>query len=63
MAPLDVDLYVRFGAAPTTSAYDQRAYTYSGNETIEVMPTATGTLHIAVHGWAASSYSLTTSDD
>ncbi len=62
-APNDVDLYVKFGSAPTTSSYDQRGYTASGNETIEVTPSTNGTLHIAVHGWDASSYTLTTADN
>ena len=63
VAPNDLDLYVKFGSAPTTSSYDQRGYTASGNETIEVTPSASGTLHVAVHGYAASSYTLTTADN
>jgi hypothetical protein len=63
VAPNDVDLYVKFGSAPTTSSYDQRGYTVSGNETIEVTPTSSGTLYLMVQGYAASSYTLTTSDN
>lgn len=62
MAPHDVDLYIQMGAAPTTSAYLMRAWTTSGNETITYTPTSSGTLHIMVHGYAASSFTLTTSD-
>ena len=62
-APNDVDLYVRFGSAPTTSSYDKRGYTGSGNETIEFTPSADGVLHIGVHGYAASSFVVMTADN
>ena len=58
-APNDVDLYLRLGAEPTSGDYDARGYTTSGNEVIEYTPAASGTLHVAVHGWAASAYTLT----
>ena len=58
----DVDLYVRLGNPPTTDEYDSRGYTYTGNETIDYTAGSAGTLHIGVHGWEASSYTLTTSD-
>ena len=61
-APNDVDLYVQLGAAPTTAAYLARAYTASGNETITLTPTSSGKLHIMVHGYAASSFTLRTAD-
>jgi len=61
-APHDVDLYIQLNAQPTTSAYLERAYTTSGNETIAYTPTANGTLHIGVHGWDASSFTLRTAD-
>ena len=61
-APNDVDLYLRLGAQPTSSTYDARGYTASGNETIEYTPAASGTLHVSVHGWDASAYTLTTQD-
>ena len=61
-APQDVDLYLRLGAAPTTSTYDMRAYTASGNETLTYTAPASGVLHIGVNGYKASSYTLTTSD-
>ena len=62
-APSDVDLYLRFGQAPTTSAYDLRGYTVSGDETLEFTASMAGTLHIGVHGWTASDFTLATSDD
>jgi hypothetical protein len=58
----DVDLYIQFGAAPTTSAYLNRGYTSSGNETISFTATSNGVLHIAVHGYEAGSFSLNTAD-
>jgi hypothetical protein len=59
-APNDVDLYIQMGAAPTPEAYLARAWTSSGNETINYTATGNGTLHIMVHGYAASSFTLTT---
>jgi hypothetical protein len=61
-APSDVDLYVRLDSAPTTSAFLQRAWTSSGNETLTVTPASNGILFIGVHGYAASSFTLVTSD-
>ena len=57
----DVDLYVRMGAAPTTTTFDARAYTDSGNETVNFTPPTDGTLFVAVHGYEASDFELTTS--
>ena len=62
-APNDVDLYLRFDAAPTTSVYDMRAFTVSGNERLEFTASSAGRLHVGVHGWAASAFTLVTSDD
>jgi hypothetical protein len=62
-APNDVDLYILMGAAPTTTTYTARGYTSSGNETIAYTPTSSGTLHIAVHGYAASTFTLKTADN
>ena len=61
-APNDVDLYVKMSMAPSINVYDQRGYTDSGNETLTVIPGANGILHIAVHGYAASSFTLKTAD-
>jgi hypothetical protein len=62
-APNDVDLYVQLGQAPTTESYLARAWTSSGNETIAITPTSSGTLHVMVHGYAASSFSVRTADN
>ncbi len=59
-APADVDLYVQMDAAPTTSTYLKRAYTASGNETIDVTAPSNGKLFIGVHGYQASSFTLKT---
>lgn len=61
-APNDVDLYVQFGAQPTTSNYAGIGYTASGNEEIVFKATSAGTLHIGVHGYVASTFTLTTAD-
>jgi len=58
----DVDLYIQFGAAPTTDAYLMRGYTSTGNETISYTPTSNGKLHIAVHGYEAGQFTLRTAD-
>jgi hypothetical protein len=62
LAPRDVDVYVRLNSPPTLAAYDRRAFTGSGNETLSITPTASGTLYIGVHGYQASSFTLTTAD-
>jgi hypothetical protein len=62
-APADVDLYIQMNAAPTTAQYLMRGYTTSGNETITYTPTSSGTLHIGVHGYAASQFTLRTADN
>jgi hypothetical protein len=60
----DIDLYLRYGAAPTLNEYDYVAYTSSGNETITVTPSSSpqplvaGTWHVGVYGYQASAYSL-----
>jgi hypothetical protein len=61
-ANVDVDLYVQFGAAPTTSSYVGRGYTSSGNETVTYTPTSSGKLHIGVHGYKAGAFTLRTAD-
>ncbi|HEX5059777.1 MAG TPA: pre-peptidase C-terminal domain-containing protein [Kofleriaceae bacterium] len=58
----DVDLYIQWGAAPTTDAYLNRGYTSSGNETVSYTATSNGTLFIGVHGYEAGSFSLNTAD-
>jgi hypothetical protein len=62
VAPADVDLYAKLNSAPTTASYEARGYTSSGNETIRYTPTTSGVLYLGVHGYRASSFTLTTAD-
>ena len=50
----DADLYTRFGAAPTTSAYDCRPYLDGNNESC-ALTQAGGTHHVLVQGYSAYS--------
>jgi hypothetical protein len=61
-ATTDVDLYIQFGAAPTTGAYLNRGYTSSGNETVSYTATSNGVLYVGVHGYAAGAFSLRSAD-
>jgi len=61
-APNDVDLYIRMNQVPTRAMYDQRAWTASGDETLRYMPTNSGKLFIAVDGYQASDFTLTTAN-
>lgn len=51
----DADLYVRFGAQPTTSTYDCRPYLNGNNETCTFPTPQAGTWHIGIN--AFSTYS------
>ena len=51
----DADLYVRYGAAPTTSAYDCRPYIGGNTESCDFATPAAGTWHVMIRGF--SSYS------
>jgi vibriolysin len=51
----DADLYVRFGAAPSSSAYDCRPYTSGNAETCSFTNPQAGTWYVMVNGF--SSYS------
>ena len=57
----DADLYVRFGAAPTTSTYDCRSINSGSNaETCSIATAQAGTYYVMVYGYAAfSGLSLT----
>lgn len=56
----DADLYVRFGAAPTTTTYDCRPYLSGNNETCSIANVQEGTYHVMVRGYSAfSGVSLT----
>lgn len=49
----DADLYVRFGAAPSTTAFDCRPYTDGNGETCSFANPQAGTWEIGVRGYAA----------
>ncbi|HHO54501.1 MAG TPA: hypothetical protein ENK18_27425 [Deltaproteobacteria bacterium] len=51
----DADLYVRFGAAPTTSTYDCRPYLNGNNETCEFDPAQSGTYYVMVRAYTTYS--------
>ncbi len=51
----DADLYVRFGSAPTTSAYDCRPYLGGNVETCTVATPQAGRYHILLNGYNAFS--------
>lgn len=60
----DADLYVRFGAAPTSSTYDCRPWKGGNNETCTISNIQTGTYHVMLSGYSAySGVSLTGSYD
>jgi uncharacterized protein YkwD len=48
----DADLYVRFGAAPTTAAWDHRPYRGDANETVEPAQANAGTWHVMVRAYS-----------
>jgi PKD repeat protein len=49
----DADLYVRFGSAPTTTAYDCRPYLSSSSETCSFAAPQAGTYHVMVRGYTS----------
>jgi vibriolysin len=51
----DADLYVRFGAAPTTTTYDCRPYLGGNNECNIPAKTTTGKVYVMVRGYTAFS--------
>lgn len=51
----DADLYVRRGAAPTTSVYDCRPYQTGNNETCSFAAPQAGTWYVTVRGYSAYS--------
>lgn len=57
----DVDLWAKFGEAPTATSADCYAITDSGNETCSVLSPRAGTWFVGVRGYGAgrSSYTLT----
>ena len=56
----DFDLYAKYGARPTTSSYDYRAYTSSSDETITISNPTEGWWYIMVNSYSGSgSYTIT----
>ncbi len=56
----DPDLYVRFGAAPTTTSYNCRPYLTGASETCTLtVPAGTTSAYVGVRGYSASTFSLT----
>ncbi|TYT23156.1 S8 family serine peptidase [Luteimonas viscosa] len=51
----DADLYVRFGSAPTTSAYDCRPYRNGNSESCSFASPQAGTYHVMLRGYSAYS--------
>jgi hypothetical protein len=51
----DADMYVRIGAAPTTSTYNCRPYTSGNAETCTFNSPTAGTYHVSVRAYAAYS--------
>ena len=58
----DADLYVRFGAAPTTTSYNCRPYRTGNNETCSLtVPAGQTKAYVLVRGYASGQYSLAVS--
>jgi len=51
----DADLFVRFGAQPTSSTYDCRPYVGGNNETCSISNVQTGTYHVMLNAYSAYS--------
>lgn len=51
----DADLYVRYGAQPTTSSYDCRPYKSGNNENCAITNPTAGTWHIGVRAYSSFS--------
>jgi vibriolysin len=55
----DPDLYVRFGAAPTTTTYNCRPYLSGAAETCDVtVPAGQSSAYIMVRGYSSATYTL-----
>jgi xanthomonalisin len=58
----DADLYVRLGAAPTTTTYTCRPYLSGNSETCTIAAPTAGTYHVSIRAYATfSGVSLTPS--
>ena len=58
-ANADLDLYVRFGQAPTLSSYDCRPFLTGGNETCTFASPSAGTYYVRVYGFATGTQNYT----
>jgi hypothetical protein len=56
----DVDLHVKFGAQATTSVYDCRPYSSSGNETCTFATPSAGTYYVRVYGYQTGTVTFNT---
>ena len=56
----DVDLHVKFGAQATTSVYDCRPYSSSGNETCTFATPSAGTYYVRVYGYQTGTLTFNT---
>ena len=62
MVPCHRNGLLRLDSAPTAGSYDMRAYTYSGNESLTYTAQADGVLHVGVHGYQASAFTVESVD-
>ncbi len=51
----DADLYVRFGSAPTSTAYDCRPYKSGNAESCPITTAQAGTYYVKIYGYSAAS--------
>jgi hypothetical protein len=51
----DADLYVKYGAEPTTSVWDYRPYLTGNNESVTVPAPSVGTWYVGIRGYATYS--------
>jgi hypothetical protein len=51
----DADMYVKFGAEPTSSSYDCRPYASGNTETCTFATPSAGTYHVKLNGYSAAS--------
>jgi len=49
----DVDLYVKYGSAPTRSSYDCRPYKYGNNEECTFQTSKSGKYYVMLHAYSA----------
>jgi vibriolysin len=51
----DLDMYVKFGSAPTTTSYDCRPYKSGNNESCSITTAKAGTYYVMLNGYVAYS--------